>query len=69
VAQKQAIAYGRFFSSFRKYKDYIGGITFWGLADNYSWLDNFPVPGRKNYPFLFDENYNPKRAYFTVISF
>lgn len=69
LAQKQAIAFGRFFTTFRNYKTYITSITFWGLADNYSWLDNFPVPGRKNYPFLFDENYLPKQAYFTVINF
>jgi endo-1,4-beta-xylanase len=69
IALKQAIAYGRFFKAFRDYKDDITSITFWGLADDYSWLDNFPVPGRKNYPFLFDENYSPKKAYFTVIDF
>ncbi|MBE3085618.1 MAG: endo-1,4-beta-xylanase, partial [Bacteroidetes bacterium] len=69
LAQKQAIAYGRFFIAFRAYKEYITGITFWGLADDYSWLDNFPVANRKNYPFLFDENYDPKKAYFTVIDF
>jgi endo-1,4-beta-xylanase len=65
----QAVAYGRYFIAFRAYKDYITSITFWGLADNYSWLDNFPVPGRKNYPFLFNEEYMPKQAYFTAINF
>jgi endo-1,4-beta-xylanase len=69
LAHKQAISYGRFFSAFRDFKDDITGITFWGLADDYSWLDNFPVPGRKNYPFVFDEKYNPKQAYFTIINF
>jgi endo-1,4-beta-xylanase len=69
IALKQATAYSRFFSAFRDYKDDITGITFWGLADDYTWLDNFPVAGRKNYPFLFDEYYNPKQAYFTVINF
>jgi endo-1,4-beta-xylanase len=69
LAQKQSIACGRYFTIFRSYKNIITNITFWGLADNYSWLDNFPVPGRKNYPFLFDGNYNPKQAYFTVINF
>ena len=69
LAQKQAVAYGRYFSLFRTYKNNISSITFWGLADNYTWLDNFPVTGRKNYPFLFDESYNPKQSYFTVINF
>ncbi len=62
-------AYGRYFLAFRTYKDYITGVTFWGLADDKTWLDNFPVAGRKNYPLLFDENLDPKAAYFEVIDF
>jgi len=69
MALDQAIAYGRFFNTFREYKSEITGITWWGLADNYTWLDDFPVPGRKNYPFLFDVTYDPKLAYFTIIDF
>lgn len=69
LAQKQASAYGRFFAAFRNYKSSITSVTFWGLADNNTWLDNFPVSGRKNYPLLFDGNYNPKQAYFTIINF
>lgn len=69
LAMMQNIAYGRFFKLFRTYKDAITGIIFWGLADNYTWLDNFPVANRKNYPFLFDGNYDPKQGYFTVINF
>jgi endo-1,4-beta-xylanase len=44
-------------------------LTFRGLADDYSWLDNFPVAGRKNYPLLLDENLDPKAAYFKVPDF
>jgi len=69
ISLKQAIAYGRFFRVFRTFKDDISGITLWGLADNHTWLDNFPVQGRKNYPLLFDVNLVPKQAYFTVINF
>lgn len=69
LSQDQSMAYGRFFSIFRAYKDYISGITFWGLADDTSWLDNFPVAGRKNYPLLFNENLDPKPAYFEIIDF
>lgn len=69
ISLRQAIAYGRFFRLFRQYKDDITGVTTWGMADNHTWLDNFPVQGRKNYPLLFDVNLVPKQAYFTVISF
>jgi endo-1,4-beta-xylanase len=69
LAQQQTIAYGRYFLAFRTFKEAITGITFWGLADDYTWLDNFPVTGRKNYPLLFDENLDPKPAYFEIIDF
>lgn len=69
LAQQQTIAFERYFLAFRNFKDDITGVTFWGLADDYTWLDNFPVPGRKNYPLLFDENLDPKPAYFEVIDF
>ena len=68
LEQKQAVAYARFFYIFQTYKNHITGITFWGLADNYTWLDNFPIAGRKNYPFLFGMNFEPKLAYFSVIN-
>ncbi|MCX6333095.1 MAG: endo-1,4-beta-xylanase [Bacteroidia bacterium] len=69
LAQKQTSAFGRYFLAFRNFKEAITGVTFWGLADDYTWLDNFPVAGRKNYPLLFDENLNPKPAYFEIIDF
>jgi endo-1,4-beta-xylanase len=69
MAQLLTYAYGRYFVAFRTNKDYITGVTFWGLADDNTWLDNFPVAGRKNYPLLFDENLDPKAAYFEVIDF
>jgi endo-1,4-beta-xylanase len=39
------------------------------LSDKYSWLDNFPVPGRKDYPLLFDQNNKAKKAFKEVINF
>ena len=69
LASRHAATYGRFFNMFRAYKGTLTGVTFWGIADNSTWLDNFPVAGRKNYPLLFDTSYNPKQAYFTVINF
>jgi endo-1,4-beta-xylanase len=69
LEQKQTVAYGRFFIAFRNYKSNITGVTFWGLADDNTWLDNFPVTGRKNYPLLFDGNLDPKPAYFEIIDF
>ncbi|MDI9866785.1 endo-1,4-beta-xylanase [Flectobacillus sp. DC10W] len=67
LLQKQAEHYGKIFEILRKYKTSITGVTFWNVSDKHSWLDNFPVKGRKDYPLLFDENFNPKPAYFKVI--
>jgi endo-1,4-beta-xylanase len=69
IAQKLSDAYSKYFEVFRSFRDAITGVTFWGLADDYTWLDNFPVAGRKNYPLLFDVNLVPKAAYFKVIDF
>lgn len=69
LESKQAITYSRFFALFRTYKNDIGSVTFWGLTDSHSWLNNWPVTGRDNYPLLFDRDGNPKKAYFSVIDF
>lgn len=66
---KQATHYKMLFEVFRKHRNTITGITFWNLSDKYSWLDNFPVPGRKDYPLLFDQNNQPKKAFSEVIKF
>lgn len=44
------------FALFLKYNDVIDRVTVWGLTDNTTWLNNFPIRGRKDYPMLFDRN-------------
>jgi endo-1,4-beta-xylanase len=41
-------------------------VTFWGVTDATSWLDNFPIPGRVNYPLLWDRNGREKAAFEAV---
>ena len=65
--QKQASLYSSVFKIFRDNKKVITGVTFWNVTDKHSWLDNFPVKGRKNYPLLFDQQLKPKKAYYEVI--
>jgi endo-1,4-beta-xylanase len=69
MEEKQAKHYKMLFEVFRKYKSNISGITFWNLSDSNTWLDNFPIRGRKDYPLLFDQNNQPKKAFFEVIKF
>ncbi|HLL94791.1 MAG TPA: endo-1,4-beta-xylanase [Spirosoma sp.] len=66
---KQAAHYKMLFDVFRKNRKKITNVTFWNVSDKSSWLDNFPVPGRKDYPLLFDQNYQPKKAYWSVVKF
>ncbi|MFZ5431561.1 MAG: endo-1,4-beta-xylanase [Bacteroidota bacterium] len=51
---------GDFFSLFLKHQDKISRVTLWGVTDNQSWKNNFPMRGRTDYPLLFDRNYQPK---------
>jgi endo-1,4-beta-xylanase len=69
LEKKQADKYAEVFKLFRKYKKVITGVTFWNISDRYTWLDNYPVPGRKNFPLLFDQYLQPKKAYQGVINF
>ena len=69
LQQKQTEQYQKVFKIFRENKDKLTSVTFWNITDKYTWLDNYPVPGRKNYPLLFDANYQPKQAYWSVINF
>lgn len=65
---KLAKRYQDIFKIFMKYKDDISRITFWGVHDGQSWLNNWPIAGRTNYPLLFDRNYKSKPAYDAVIN-
>jgi endo-1,4-beta-xylanase len=66
---QQALAkrYGEIFGVFVKHRDAVSRVTFWGVTDRTSWLNNFPVRGRTNYPLLFDRENKPKPAFEAVI--
>ena len=67
--KKQSDKYAQVFKIFREYRNVITGVTFWNISDKHTWLDGYPVPGRKNYPLLFDQNLQPKKAYWKVVDF
>jgi len=67
VALKLANRYYDIFQLFVKHSDKIERVTFWGLTDKYSWLNDWPIKGRINYPLLYDRNYKPKEAYRKVL--
>ena len=49
-----------FFTLFVKHSDVITRVTAWGLTDEDSWKNNWPMQGRKDYPLLFDRDYETK---------
>lgn len=69
MEKAQTLIYKMIFDVFRDYKGVITGVTFWNVSDAHSWLDNFPVRGRKNYPLLFDQDRKRKKAYYSVVIF
>lgn len=68
LLELQAERYEAMFRLLKEYRDVITSVTFWGAADDYTWLDGFPVRGRKNWPFLFDEKHALKPAFHRVIT-
>ena len=69
LEQQQIEQYKKVFAILREYKNVVTGVTFWNISDKYTWLDYYPVPGRKNYPLLFDQNLQPKKAFWEVVKF
>jgi len=67
VQQQLANDYADLFNLFIKYNDKIDRVTFWGVNDGQSWLNGWPIPGRTNYPLLFDREFNPKPAFYKVV--
>jgi endo-1,4-beta-xylanase len=68
LLQQQATDYANLFKLFLKHKDKVTRVTFWGVNDGQSWLNGWPVPGRTNYPLLFDRAFQPKPAYHAVMA-
>ncbi len=59
--------YADFFELFLKHSDKISRVTLWGVHDNQTWRNNWPVRGRKDYPLLFDRELQPKPAVAKII--
>ena len=61
---KQAYRYKTFFDAYRQLTGKISSVTFWGLADDDTWLTS---PTRVNAPLLFDQSLKHKLAYTAII--
>ena len=67
VQQTLAKRYADLFGVFLKHRGVLARVTFWGVTDASSWLNNWPVWRRTNYPLLFDRDGRPKPAFYAVI--
>jgi len=63
VLSDQALLYRALFNAFNRAS--VKSVTMWGVADNHTWLNGFPVT-RTNRPLLFDTALSPKWAFWTV---
>lgn len=68
--KQQALAqrYAEMFAVYRKHAAVIDRVTFWGVTDGDSWLNDWPARGRTAYPLLFDRQHKPKPAFDAIVS-
>ena len=67
VRKQLADRYADLFGVFLKHRSQIVRVTFWGVTNGDSWLNNFPVRGRTNYPLLFNRDGKPNAAFDAVL--
>lgn len=67
MQQALAVRYAGLFKVFVNNKS-VNRVTFWGVTDKESWLNNWPIMGRTSYPLLFDREGEPKAAFNAIIN-
>lgn len=67
VARALAERYAQFFALYARRADVVKRVTFWGVSDDDSWLNDWPMRGRTNHPLLFGWRGEPKAAFHAVI--
>lgn len=69
--ERQAVRYDQLFQLYEKLGDKISSVTFWGVADNHTWLNDRAEEYNDGVgvdaPFVFDNEYNVKPAYWAII--
>jgi endo-1,4-beta-xylanase len=68
VQKRLTARYAELFEIFHRKRDKIARVTLWGVHDGMSWKNGYPVPGRTNYPLLFDRNKKPKPAFDAILA-
>jgi endo-1,4-beta-xylanase len=66
VLAKQGWLYAQYFNALRQLKGTLSAVTFWGFADDDTWLDSFPI-NRLDAPLPFDTGLQAKPAYWGIV--
>ncbi len=66
IIAQQGYLYEHYFDMFRRMRRHLSGVTFWGMADDDTWLDSFPI-SRLNLPLPFDTELQAKPAYWGIV--
>lgn len=66
VLAEQGWLYKDYFEALRRLHKKISAVTFWGMADDDTWLDGFPI-ARTDYPLPFDMRLQAKPAYWGIV--
>ena len=66
VLAEQGWLYAQYFEALRGLRDKLASVTFWGIADDDTWLDSFPV-SRTDYPLPFNMQLHAKPAYWGIV--
>jgi endo-1,4-beta-xylanase len=66
VLAEQGWLYAQYFIALRQLKGVLDAVTFWGFADDDTWLDSFPI-ARLDMPLPFDTGLQAKSAYWGIV--
>ena len=67
VQQQLAERYASLFLVLVKHRQQVSRVTFWGVTDEESWLNNWPVKNRTAYPLVFNRDGGSKPAFNAII--
>jgi endo-1,4-beta-xylanase len=67
VERALADRYAGMFTVYLKHRSTLDRVTFWGVTDAQSWLNNWPIRGRTSYPLVFDREGKPKSAVKAIV--
>jgi endo-1,4-beta-xylanase len=66
VLAEQGWLYATYFDALRQLKGTLSAVTIWGIADDDTWLDSFPI-NRVDLPLPFDTHLQAKPAYWGIV--